>query len=144
MDADEAEGTSDKIDELLSRMRKLPRCIWKQARTGKLQDWLVEDIFQRTYQDMMPDSAMRLLFIRMTLMRPSGCGGMVVDASAQEIKPSHRIWIMLNGRTSATKWSGLSLMLQSADAYEDYPEQMDVIYAVAENGGSLEELLNLI
>ena len=27
--------------------------------------------------------------------------------------------------------------------YEDFtPEQMDVIYAVAENGGSLEELLN--
>ena len=57
-DADEAEKElRNKIDELLEQNAEAaPLYLEASENWENFKDWLVEDIFQRTYQDMMPDS----------------------------------------------------------------------------------------
>lgn len=147
VDADEAEKElRNKIDELLEQNAKTaPLYLEASEKWENFKDWLVEDIFQRTYQDMMPDSRDAVAIYQNDPHAPQWVRGMVVDASAQEIKPSHKN--LDNAEQQDFRNEVERTVFEALDkaqvAYEDFsPEQMDVIYAVAENGGSLEELLN--
>ena len=147
VDADEAEKElRNKIDELLEQNAEAaPLYLEASEKWENFKDWLVEDIFQRTYQDMMPDSRDAVALYQNDPHSPQWVRGMVVDASAQEIKPSHKNLDAaeqqdFHNEVERTVFEALN---KAQVAYEDFtPEQMDVIYAVAENGGSLEELLN--
>jgi N12 class adenine-specific DNA methylase/adenine-specific DNA methylase len=147
VDADEAEKElRNKIDELLEQNAKTaPLYLEASQNWENFKDWLVEDIFQRTYQDMMPDSRDAVALYQNDPHSPQWVRGMMVDASAQEIKPSHKNLDSaeqqdFRNEVERTVFEALD---KAQVAYEDFtPEQMDVIYAVAENGGSLEELLN--
>ena len=147
VDADEAEKElRNKIDELLEQNAKTaPLYLEASQNWENFKDWLVEDIFQRTYQDMMPDSRDAIALYQNDPHSPQWVRGMMVDASAQEIKPSHKNLDSaeqqdFRNEVERTVFEALD---KAQVAYEDFtPEQMDVIYAVAENGGSLEELLN--
>jgi len=147
VDADEAEKElRNKIDELLEQNAETaPLYLEASEKWENFKDWLVEDIFQRTYQDMMPDSRDAVALYQNDPHSPQWVRGMMVDASAQEIKPSHKNLDSaeqqdFRNEVERTVFEALD---KAQVAYEDFtPEQMDVIYAVAENGGSLEELLN--
>lgn len=147
VDADEAEKElRNKIDELLEQNAEAaPLYLEAGEKWENFKDWLVEDIFQRTYQDMMPDSRDAVALYQNDPHSPQWVRGMMVDASAQEIKPSHKNLDSaeqqdFRNEVERTVFEALD---KAQVAYEDFtPEQMDVIYAVAENGGSLEELLN--
>ena len=147
VDADEAEKElRNKIDELLEQNAKTaPLYLEASQNWENFKDWLVEDIFQRTYQDMMPDSRDAVALYQNDPHSAQWVRGMMVDASAQEIKPSHKNLDSaeqqdFRNEVERTVFEALD---KAQVAYEDFtPEQMDVIYAVAENGGSLEELLN--
>ena len=147
VDADEAEKElRNKIDELLEQNAETaPLYLEASEKWENFKDWLVEDIFQRTYQDMMPDSRDAVALYQNDPHSPQWVRGMMVDASAQEIKPSHKN--LDNAEQQDFRNEVERTVFEALDkaqvAYEDFtPEQMDVIYAVAENGGSLEELLN--
>jgi len=147
VDADEAEKElQNKIDELLEQNAETaPLYLEASENWENFKDWLVEDIFQRTYQDMMPDSRDAVALYQNDPHSPQWVQGMMVDVSAQEIKPSHKNLDNaeqqdFHNEVERTVFEALN---KAQVAYEDFtPEQMDVIYAVAENGGSLEELLN--
>lgn len=147
VDADEAEKElRNKIDELLEQNAETaPLYLEASEKWENFKDWLVEDIFQRTYQDMMPDSRDAVALYQNDPHSPQWVRGMMVDASAQEIKPSHKNLDSaeqqdFHNEVERTVFEALD---KAQVTYEDFtPEQMDVIYAVAENGGSLEELLN--
>lgn len=147
VDADEAEKElRNKIDELLEQNAKTaPLYLEASQNWENFKDWLVEDIFQRTYQDMMPDSRDAVVLYQNDPHAPQWVRGMVVDASAQEIKPSHKNLDNAEQQDfrNEVERTVFDALHKAQVAYEDFtPEQMDVIYAVAENGGSLEELLN--
>ena len=147
VDADEAEKElRNKIDELLEQNAKTaPLYLEASQNWENFKDWLVEDIFQRTYQDMMPDSRDAAALYQNDPHAPQWVRGMVVDASAQEIKPSHKNLDNAEQQDfrNEVERTVFDTLHKAQVAYEDFtPEQMDVIYAVAENGGSLEELLN--
>ena len=147
VDADEAEKElRNKIDELLEQNAKTaPLYLEASQNWENFKDWLVEDIFQRTYQDMMPDSRDAVALYQNDPYAPQWVRGMVVDASAQEIKPSHKNLDNAEQQDfrNEVERTVFDALHKAQVAYEDFtPEQMDVIYAVAENGGSLEELLN--
>ena len=147
VDADEAEKElRNKIDELLEQNAKTaPMYLEASQNWENFKDWLVEDIFQRTYQDMMPDSRDAVALYQNDPHAPQWVRGMVVDASAQEIKPSHKNLDNAEQQDfrNEVERTVFDALHKAQVAYEDFtPEQMDVIYAVAENGGSLEELLN--
>ena len=147
VDADEAEKElRNKIDELLEQNAETaPLYLGASQNWENFKDWLVEDIFQRTYQDMMPDSRDAVALYQNDIHSPRWVRGMMVDASTQEIKPSHKNLDAAEQQDFRNEVE--QMVFEALDkaqvAYEDFtPEQMDVIYAVAENGGSLEELLN--
>ena len=147
VDADEAEKElRNKIDELLEQNAKTaPLYLEASQNWENFKDWLVEDIFQRTYQDMMPDSRDAVALYQNDPHAPQWVRGMVVDVSAQEIKPSHKNLDNAEQQDfrNEVERTVFDALHKAQVAYEDFtPEQMDVIYAVAENGGSLEELLN--
>ena len=147
VDADEAEKElRNKIDELLEKNAKTaPLYLEASQNWENFKDWLVEDIFQRTYQDMMPDSRDAVALYQNDPHAPQWVRGMVVDASAQEIKLSHKNLDNAEQQDfrNEVERTVFDALHKAQVAYEDFtPEQMDVIYAVAENGGSLEELLN--
>jgi len=147
VDADEAEKElRNKIDKLLEQNAKTaPLYLEASQNWENFKDWLVEDIFQRTYQDMMPDSRDAVALYQNDPHAPQWVRGMVVDASAQEIKPSHKNLDNAEQQDfrNEVERTVFDALHKAQVAYEDFtPEQMDVIYAVAENGGSLEELLN--
>ena len=147
VDADEAEKElRNKIDELLEQNAKTaPLYLEASQNWENFKDWLVEDIFQRTYQDMMPDSRDAVALYQNDPHAPQWVRGMVVDASAQEIKPSHKNLDNAEQQDfrNEVERTVFDALHKAQVAYEDFTsEQMDVIYAVAENGGSLEELLN--
>ena len=147
VDADEAEKElRNKIDELLEQNAETaPLYLEASQNWENFKDWLVEDIFQRTYQDMMPDSRDEVALYQNDPHAPQWVRGMVVDASAQEIKPSHKNLDNAEQQDfrNEVERTVFDALHKAQVAYEDFtPEQMDVIYAVAENGGSLEELLN--
>ena len=147
VDADEAEKElRNKIDELLEQNAKTALLYLEASKNWEnFKDWLVEDIFQRTYQDMMPDSRDAVALYQNDPHAPQWVRGMVVDASAQEIKPSHKNLDNAEQQDfrNEVERTVFDALHKAQVAYEDFtPEQMDVIYAVAENGGSLEELLN--
>ena len=147
VDADEAEKElRNKIDELLEQNAETaPLYLEASENWENFKDWLVEDIFQRTYQDMMPDSRDAVALYQNDPHAPQWVRGMVVDASAQEIKPSHKNLDNAEQQDfrNEVERTVFDALHKAQVAYEDFtPEQMDVIYAVAENGGSLEELLN--
>lgn len=147
VDADEAEKElRNKIDELLEQNAETaPLYLEASQNWENFKDWLVEDIFQRTYQDMMPDSRDAVALYQNDPHAPQWVRGMVVDASAQEIKPSHKNLDNAEQQDfrNEVERTVFDALHKAQVAYEDFtPEQMDVIYAVAENGDSLEELLN--
>ena len=147
VDADEAEKElRNKIDELLEQNAETaPLYLEASQNWENFKDWLVEDIFQRTYQDMMPDSRDAVALYQNDPHAPQWVRGMVVDASAQEIKPSHKNLDNAEQQDfrNEVERTVFDALHKAQVAYDDFtPEQMDVIYAVAENGGSLEELLN--
>ena len=147
VDADEAEKElRNKIDELLEQNAETaPLYLEASQNWENFKDWLVEDIFQRTYQDMMPDSRDAVALYQNDPHAPQWVRGMVVDASVQEIKPSHKNLDNAEQQDfrNEVERTVFDALHKAQVAYEDFtPEQMDVIYAVAENGGSLEELLN--
>ena len=147
VDADEAEKElRNKIDELLEQNAETaPLYLEASQNWENFKDWLVEEIFQRTYQDMMPDSRDAVALYQNDPHAPQWVRGMVVDASAQEIKPSHKNLDNAEQQDfrNEVERTVFDALHKAQVAYEDFtPEQMDVIYAVAENGGSLEELLN--
>lgn len=147
VDADEAEKElRNKIDELLEQNAETaPLYLEASEKWENFKDWLVEDIFQRTYQDMMPDSRDAVALYQNDPHSPQWVRGMMVDASAQEIKPSHKNLDSAEQQDfrNEVERTVFDALHKAQVAYEDFtPEQMDVIYAVAENGGSLEELLN--
>ena len=147
VDADEAEKElRNKIDELLEQNAETaPLYLEASENWENFKDWLVEDIFQRTYQDMMPDSRDAVALYQNDPHAPQWVRGMVVDASAQEIKPSYKNLDNAEQQDfrNEVERTVFDALHKAQVAYEDFtPEQMDVIYAVAENGGSLEELLN--
>ena len=93
----------------------------------------------------MPDSRDAVALYQNDPHAPQWVRGMVVDASAQEIKPSHKNLDNAEQQDfrNEVERTVFDALHKAQVAYEDFtPEQMDVIYAVAENGGSLEELLN--
>lgn len=146
VDADEAEKKlRNKIDELLEQSGNCPAVSGSQREVGELQRLAGRRYFPAHlsgYDARFP--AMRLLFIRMTSFAPVGAGH-VVDASAQEIKPSHKNLDSAEQQDfrNEVERTVFDALHKAQVAYEDFTsEQMDVIYAVAENGGSLEELLN--
>ena len=147
VDADEAEKElRNKIDELLEQNAETaPLYLEASEKWENFKDWLGEDIFQRTYQDMMPDSRDAVALYQNDPHSPQWVRGMMVDASAQEIKPSHKNLDSaeqqdFRNEVERTVFEALD---KAQVAYEDFtPEQMDVIYSVAESGGELEELLN--
>ena len=141
VDADEAEKElRNKIDELLEQNAETaPLYLEASQNWENFKDWLVEDIFQRTYQDMMPDSRDAVALYQNDLHSPRWVRGVMVDASTQEIHAVQETSVYHN-EVEQTVFDALH---RAQVPYEDFtPEQMDVIYAVAENGGSLEELLN--
>lgn len=141
VDADKAEKElRNKIDELLEQNAETaPLYLEASQNWENFKDWLVEDIFQRTYQDMMPDSRDAVALYQNDLHSPRWVRGVMVDASTQEIHAVQETSVYHN-EVEQTVFDALH---KAQVAYEDFtPEQMDVIYAVAENGGSLEELLN--
>lgn len=147
VDADEAEKElRNKIDELLEQNAETaPLYLEASEKWENFKDWLVEDIFQRTYQDMMPDSRDAVALYQNDPHSAQWVRGMMVDASAQEIKPSHKNLDSVEQQDfrNEVERTVFEALDKAQVAYEDFtPEQMDVIYAVAENGGSLEELLN--
>ena len=147
VDADEAEKKlRNKIDELLEQNAETaPLYLEASEKWENFKDWLVEDIFQRTYQDMMPDSRDAVALYQNDPHSPQWVRGMMVDASAQEIKPSHKNLDSAEQQDfrNEVERTVFDALHKAQVAYEDFTsEQMDVIYAVAENGGSLEELLN--
>ena len=87
VDADEAEKElRNKIDELLEQNAETaPLFVEAYQNWENFKDWLVEDIFQRTYQDMMPDSRDAVALYQNDSHAPQWVRGMMVDASAQEI-----------------------------------------------------------
>lgn len=145
--ADEAEKElRNKIDELLEQNAETaPLYLEAGEKWENFKDWLVEDIFQRTYQDMMPDSRDAVALYQNDPHSPQWVRGMMVDASAQKIKPSHKNLDAAEQQDfrNEVEQTVFEALGKAQVFYEDFtPEQMDVIYAVAENGGSLEELLN--
>ena len=141
VDADEAEKElRNKIDELLEQNAETaPLYLEASENWENFKDWLVEDIFQRTYQDMMPDSRDAVALYQNDIHSPRWVRGMLVDASAQDIHAVQETSAYHN----EVEQTVVDALHKAQVAYEDFtPEQMDVIYAVAENGGSLEELLN--
>ena len=147
VEADEAEKElRNKIDELLKQNAETASLYLEASEKWEnFKDWLVEDIFQRTYQDMMPDSRDAVALYQNDIHAPRWVRGMMVDAVVQEIKPAHK---NLDAAEQQDFHNEVERMVfevldKAQVAYEDFtPEQMDVIYAVAEKGGSLEELLN--
>lgn len=94
---------------------------------------------------MMPDSRDAVALYQNDPHSPQWVRGMMVDASAQEIKPSHKNLDSAEQQDfrNEVERTVFDALHKAQVAYEDFTsEQMDVIYAVAENGGSLEELLN--
>ena len=88
VDADEAEKElRNKIDELLEQNAETaPLYLEASENWENFKDWLVEDIFQRTYQDMMPDSRDAVALYQNDIHAPRWVRGMMVDAAVQEIK----------------------------------------------------------
>ncbi len=88
VDADEAEKElRNKIDELLEQNAETaPLYLEASENWENFKDWLVEDIFQRTYQDMMPDSRDAVALYQNDIHAPRWVRGMMVDAAVQGIK----------------------------------------------------------
>ena len=88
VDADEAEKElRNKIDELLEQNAEAaPLYLEASENWENFKDWLVEDIFQRTYQDMMPDSRDAVALYQNDIHAPRWVRGMMVDAAVQGIK----------------------------------------------------------
>ena len=67
----------NKIDELLEQNAKTaPLYLEASQNWENFKDWLVEDIFQRTYQDVITDRRMPLHCIRIARTHRSGCAAL--------------------------------------------------------------------
>ena len=146
VDADEVEKElRNKIDELLEQNAEAaPLYLEASEKWENFKDWLVEDIFQRTYQDMMPDSRDAVAIYQNDIHSPRWVRGMMVDASAQEIKPSHKNLDSaeqqdFRNEVERTVFEALD---KAQVAYEDFtPEQMDVIYLPVPEAEYINEVL---
>lgn len=144
VEADEAETElRNKVDELLKQNAETAPLYWEAGESWEnFKDWLVEDLFQRTYQDMMPDSRDAVALYQNDTDAPQWVRGMMVDVAVQEISVRKDAANHQDFRNEVEQ-TVFEALHKAQAAYEDFsPEQMDVIYAAAEKGGSLEELLN--
>ena len=86
VDADEAEKElRNKIDELLERNAKTaPQYLEASQNWENLKDWLVEDIFQRTYQDVITDRRDAVALYQDSKDAPQWVRGIMVPYAAEE------------------------------------------------------------
>ena len=86
VDADEAEKElRNKIDELLERNAKTaPLYLEASQNWENFKDWLVEDIFQRTYQDVITDRRDAVALYQDSKDAPQWVRGIMVPYAAEE------------------------------------------------------------
>ena len=86
VDADEAEKElRNKIDELLEQNAKTaPLYLEASQNWENFKDWLVEDIFQRTYQDVITDRRDAVALYQDSKDAPQWVRGIMVPYSAEE------------------------------------------------------------
>ena len=86
VDADEAEKELwNKIDELLEQNAKTaPLYLEASQNWENFKDWLVEDIFQRTYQDVITDRRDAVALYQDSKDAPQWVRGMMVPYAAEE------------------------------------------------------------
>ena len=86
MDADEAEKElRNKIDELLEQNAKTaPLYLEASQNWENFKDWLVEDIFQRTYQDVITDRRDAVALYQDSKDAPQWVRGIMVPYAAEE------------------------------------------------------------
>ena len=86
VDADEAEKElRNKIDELLEQNAKTaPLYLEASQNWENFKDWLVEDIFQRTYQDVITDRRDAVALYQDSKDAPQWVRGMMVPYAAEE------------------------------------------------------------
>ena len=86
VDADEAEKElRNKIDELLEQNAKTaPLHLEASQNWENFKDWLVEDIFQRTYQDVITDRRDAVALYQDSKDAPQWVRGMMVPYAAEE------------------------------------------------------------
>ena len=86
VDADEAEKElRNKIDELLEQDAKTaPLYLEASQNWENFKDWLVEDIFQRTYQDVITDRRDAVALYQDSKDAPQWVRGMMVPYAAEE------------------------------------------------------------
>ena len=86
VDADEAEKElRNKIDELLEQNAKTASLYLEASQNWEnFKDWLVEDIFQRTYQDVITDRRDAVALYQDSKDAPQWVRGMMVPYAAEE------------------------------------------------------------
>ena len=86
VDADEAEKElRNKIDELLEQNAKTaPLYLEASQNWENFKDWLVEDIFQRTYQDVITDRRDAVALYQDSKDAPQWVRGIMVPYAAEE------------------------------------------------------------
>ncbi len=86
VDADEAEKElRNKIDELLEQKAKTaPLYLEASQNWENFKDWLVEDIFQRTYQDVITDRRDAVALYQDSKDAPQWVRGIMVPYAAEE------------------------------------------------------------
>ena len=86
VDADEAEKElRNKIDELLEQNAKTaPLYLEASQNWENFKDWLVEDIFQRTYQDVITDRRDAVALYQDSMDAPQWVRGIMVPYAAEE------------------------------------------------------------
>ena len=86
VDADEAEKElRNKIDELLEQNAKIaPLYLEASQNWENFKDWLVEDIFQRTYQDVITDRRDAVALYQDSKDAPQWVRGIMVPYAAEE------------------------------------------------------------
>lgn len=87
VEADEAEKElRSKITELLEQNAgTAPLYLEASRKWENFKTWLVEDVFQRTYQDVMPDSRDAVALYQNDPNSPRWVRGMMIEAASQEI-----------------------------------------------------------
>lgn len=102
-------------------------------------EWIREDIFQRTYQDVTTDRRDAVELYQDRADAPQWVRGMMVPYAVDE-KNAEQTNVSQEEAVETTVFTAIH---HAGVAYEDFsPEQMDVIYSVAEADGELENLLN--
>ena len=108
------------------------------------RDWISEDVFQRTYQDYLVDRRDAIALHENDPEAPQWVKGMVVEANWEEIKLTLETREYKESIVNEQIEQKISDAMEAANTYfeEFSPEQMDVIYDIAEIEQNLVPLLN--